>query len=136
MHTDGGARGNPGPAAIGVVLEAERDGQLEVVGEVAERIGVATNNVAEYRAVLRGLEEAARLGAQSVACILDSELVVEQLNGRYRVKAKDLKPLFEQVQALRRNFTLVTFQHVRREQNREADLLVNQALDSGAGDAS
>ena len=87
LHTDGGSRGNPGPAAIGVVIEVEKDGQTELLGELGETIGVASNNVAEYRAIIRGLEEAERLGASSVTCLLDSLLVVEQLNGRYRVKS-------------------------------------------------
>jgi ribonuclease HI len=129
LHTDGGARGNPGPAAIGVVIEVEKDGQTEVIGEIGETIGVASNNVAEYRAIIRGLEEAERLGASTVTCLLDSLLVVEQLNGNYRVKSEDMKPLHARVNELRQQFALVTFQHVRREQNKEADRLVNEALD-------
>lgn len=129
LHTDGGSRGNPGPAAIGVVVEVEKDGQTELLGEIGETIGVASNNVAEYRAIIRGLEEAERLGAASVSCLLDSQLVVEQLNGNYRVKHADMKPLHASVQDLRSRFALVTFQHVRREQNQEADRLVNEALD-------
>jgi len=97
---------------------------------VGEAIGVATNNVAEYRAIIRGLEEAKRLGADSVACLLDSQLVVEQLNGRYRVKSPNVKPLHAKVTALRQQFALVTFEHVPREENKEADRLVNDALDS------
>jgi ribonuclease HI len=128
VHTDGGARGNPGPAAIGVVVEAGETGK--VVSEVAEAIGVATNNVAEYRAIIRALEEAKRFGATSVRCLLDSQLVVEQINGRYKVKSADMKPLHAQVQALRQGFALVTFEHVPREENKEADRLVNEALDS------
>ena len=129
LHTDGGSRGNPGPAAIGVVIEVEKDGETELIGEIAEAIGVASNNVAEYRAIIRGLEEAERLGATSVTCLLDSLLVVEQLNGNYRVKHADMKPLHARVQELRQHFALVGFQHVRREQNQEADRLVNEALD-------
>jgi ribonuclease HI len=129
LHTDGGARGNPGPAAIGVVIEIEKDGEAEVIAELGETIGMATNNVAEYRAIIRGLEEAQRLGADTVTCLLDSLLVVEQLNGNYRVKSVDMKPLYARVQALRQRFALVTFQHVSREQNQEADRLVNDALD-------
>ncbi|MEA2644945.1 MAG: ribonuclease / adenosylcobalamin/alpha-ribazole phosphatase [Chloroflexota bacterium] len=134
IHTDGGARGNPGPAAIGVVLEVERDGARETIGEVAETIGVASNNVAEYRAIIRALEAAERLGASSVTCLLDSLLVVEQLNGRYRVKSEDMKPLHARVRELAGHFALVTFQHVRREQNQEADRLVNLALDGRAAE--
>jgi ribonuclease HI len=129
LHTDGGARGNPGPAAIGVVIEVEKDGQTELVGEIGETIGVASNNVAEYRAIIRGLEEAERLGASTVTCLLDSQLVVEQLNGNYRVRSEDMKPLHARVTELRQRFALVSFQHVRREQNQEADRLVNEALD-------
>jgi ribonuclease HI len=129
LHTDGGARGNPGPAAIGVVIEVEAAGQAELLGEIGETIGVASNNVAEYRAIIRGLEEAQRLEASSVSCLLDSQLVVEQLNGNYKVKSEDMKPLHARVQELRSRFALVTFQHVRREQNKEADRLVNEALD-------
>ncbi len=129
LHTDGGARGNPGPAAIGVVIEVEKGGQTALLGEIGEAIGVASNNVAEYRAIIRGLEEAERLGASSVTCLLDSQLVVEQLKGNYRVKHADMKPLHARVQELRSRFALVTFQHVRREQNQEADRLVNEALD-------
>lgn len=129
LHTDGGARGNPGPAAIGVVIEIEQNGQTELIAELGETIGVATNNLAEYRAIIRGLEEAERLGAHTVTCLLDSLLVVEQLNGNYRVKSADLKPLYARVSELRQHFALVTFQHVGREQNAEADRLVNEALD-------
>ncbi len=129
IEADGGSRGNPGPAAIGVLIEVEKDGESEVVAEIGERIGVASNNVAEYRAIIRGLEEAARFGAGSVSCLLDSQLVVEQLNGRYRVKHADMIPLHQRVRELMATFSLVTFQHVRREQNVEADRLVNAALD-------
>ncbi|HEV3233505.1 MAG TPA: ribonuclease HI family protein [Candidatus Dormibacteraeota bacterium] len=129
IHTDGGSRGNPGPAAIGVVIEVEKEGRSEVIQEIAERIGVASNNVAEYRAIIRGLEAARELGADSVTSLLDSQLVVEQLNGNYRVKHADLKPLHALVKQLAAEFPLVTFQHVRREQNEEADRLVNAALD-------
>ncbi|MFY9615788.1 MAG: ribonuclease HI family protein [Candidatus Dormiibacterota bacterium] len=129
IHTDGGSRGNPGPAAIGVVIEVEKGGQSEVIQEIAEPIGVASNNVAEYRAIIRGLEAARQLGADSVTSLLDSQLVVEQLNGNYRVKHDDLKPLHARVKQLAAEFPLVTFQHVRREQNTEADRLVNAALD-------
>jgi ribonuclease HI len=129
LHTDGGARGNPGPAAIGVVIEIESEGKTELLAQVGETIGIASNNVAEYRAIIRGLEEAQRLGAHTVTCLLDSLLVVEQLNGNYRVKSPDMKPLHARVQELRQRFALVTFQHVSREQNEEADRLLNEALD-------
>jgi ribonuclease HI len=126
VHVDGGARGNPGPAAIGVVVSAP-DG--EVLAELAERIGVATNNVAEYRALIKGLERAAALGASDVEIVNDSELVAKQLNGAYKVKHPGIRPLFlEAIEALRQ------FQHwkirsVPRAQNAHADALVNAALD-------
>ncbi|HEV3232406.1 MAG TPA: ribonuclease HI family protein [Candidatus Dormibacteraeota bacterium] len=129
LHTDGGSRGNPGQAAIGVVVEIEKDGERETLVEIAEPIGIASNNVAEYRAVIRGLEEATRLGADRVTVQLDSLLVVEQLNGRYRVKHADMLPLHRRAREAAEGIGAVTFQHVRRELNREADRLVNQALD-------
>ena len=129
IHTDGGSRGNPGPAAIGVVIEVEKDGESEVIQEIAETIGVASNNVAEYRAVIRALEAARELGADSVMSLLDSQLVVEQLNGRYKVKHDDMKPLHARAKELAGQFPLVTFQYVPRDQNQKADRLVNAALD-------
>jgi len=127
LHVDGGARGNPGPAAIGVVASAP-DG--EVVAEVAERIGVATNNVAEYRALLRGLRLAAQLGAREIEVINDSELVAHQLNGRYKVKHPSMRPLYEQAKAALRDFEHVRIRSVPRAQNARADALVNRALDT------
>jgi ribonuclease HI len=127
VHVDGGARGNPGPAAIGVVVSGP-DG--EVVDEVAERIGVATNNVAEYRALLRGLERARDLGAEEVSIVNDSELVARQLTGAYKVKHAAMKPLYEQATAALRGFRRWTVTSVPRAQNARADALVNEALDS------
>jgi ribonuclease HI len=129
LHTDGGARGNPGPAAIGVVVELENGGVRELVAEVAETIGVATNNVAEYRALIRGLEEARRLEAAEVDCFLDSQLVVEQMNGRFKVKHGNVVPLHRQATELRASFKRVSFGYVPRAQNAGADALVNAALD-------
>ena len=126
IHVDGGARGNPGPAAIGVVV-AGPDG--EVLDEVAERIGVATNNVAEYRAVLRGLERAAALGAREVDLVNDSELVAKQLTGAYRVKHPAMKPLYEEARAALRAFAQWKIRSVPRAENARADALVNEALD-------
>ncbi len=126
VHVDGGARGNPGPAAIGVVV-SDSDG--EVVDEVAERIGVATNNVAEYRALLRGLERARDLGADEVSIVNDSELVARQLTGAYKVKHPALKPLYDQAVAALRGFGRWTVTSVPRAENARADALVNQALD-------
>ena len=128
LHVDGGARGNPGPAAIGVVVSSP-DG--EVLDEVAETIGVATNNVAEYRALLRGLERAHALGARQVEIVNDSELVAKQLTGAYKVKHPAMKPLYEEaISTLRRDFDgRWRIRSVPRAQNARADALVNEALD-------
>jgi len=125
VNVDGGARGNPGPAAIGVVLRA--DG--EVLEEVGETIGEATNNVAEYRALLRGIELAAAHGASELELIGDSELVVRQVEGRYKVKNAGMKELHEEVKRALREFDSWSIRHVRRAENADADRLVNQALD-------
>ncbi len=129
LRTDGGARGNPGPAAIGVVLENESG---KVVKKFGRYIGETTNNQAEYQALLAGLEAAKKLGATEVTCYLDSELVVKQLSRQYKVKDKGLAPLFVKVWNLAQSFASVTYSHVPREQNRRADALVNQALDDQA----
>jgi len=125
VHFDGGARHNPGPAAIGVVL---RDGG-EVVAEVGETIGVATNNVAEYRALLRGIELATEHGATELELIGDSELVVQQVGGGWKVKNAGLKELNEEVKRALRDLDSWSIRHVRRAENADADRLVNQALD-------
>jgi ribonuclease HI len=127
VHVDGGARGNPGPAAIGVVV-CTADGA--VLDEVAEAIGVATNNVAEYRALLRGIERAAALGASTIELINDSELVARQLTGAYKVKHPAMKPLYEQARAALQDFDGWTIRNVPRAQNARADALVNAALDA------
>jgi ribonuclease HI len=126
VHVDGGSRGNPGPAAIGVVVSTP-DG--DVIDEVAERIGVATNNVAEYQAVLRGIERASAHGASQLELINDSELVARQLTGAYKVKHPAMKPLYEQARAALRPFARWTIRNVPRAQNARADELVNAALD-------
>lgn len=126
VHVDGGARGNPGPAAIGVVVSDPGGGVLD---EVAERIGVATNNVAEYRAVLKGLERASALGASEVEVINDSELVARQLNGVYKVKHPSMKPLYEETVGALDHFARWQIRNVPRAQNARADALVNAALD-------
>lgn len=128
LHVDGGARGNPGPAAIGVVI-SEPDGT--VIDEVAERIGPATNNVAEYQAVLRGLERARALGADEVEIIGDSELIARQLSGAYKVKHPAMKPLYERATAALAGFDRWRIRTVPRAQNARADALVNAALDAG-----
>jgi ribonuclease HI len=125
VNVDGGARGNPGPAAIGVVL---RDGG-EVIEEVGETIGEATNNVAEYKAMLRGIELATEHGASELELVGDSELVVRQVEGRYKVKHAGMKKLHEEVKRALRDFDSWSIRHVRRESNADADRLVNEALD-------
>ena len=125
-HVDGAARGNPGPAGIGVVLT---DAEGRVVKEVAEPLGITTNNVAEYTALIRSLEEARALGCRFIAVITDSELMARQINGQYAVKADHLKPLFRRAMALLSEFTRATVTHTRRENNREADKLSNLGAD-------
>jgi ribonuclease HI len=127
VHVDGGSRGNPGPAAIGVVMS---DPAGEVLEEMGERIGVATNNVAEYRALLRGLARAAELGAREIEIVNDSELVARQLTGAYRVKHAAMKPLYLEAMAALRGFERWRVRTVPRAQNARADALVNQALDA------
>jgi ribonuclease HI len=127
LHVDGGARGNPGPAAIGVVIS---DPAGEVLEELAEPIGVATNNVAEYRALLRGLERGRALGATEVEIVNDSELVARQLTGAYKVKHHALKPLYAEAVGALRRFDSWRIRSVPRAQNARADELVNQALDA------
>ena len=129
LSTDGGARGNPGPAAYGYVLEADDGTVLAAHGET---IGTATNNVAEYRALVAGLEKAVELQVDEVEVVSDSELLVKQMRGEYRVKNPGLQPLYEEARALARRITRVTFEHVRREFNRDADRLANEAMDEAA----
>jgi ribonuclease HI len=129
VNVDGGSRGNPGPAAIAAVV-ANLEG--EVLEERFETIGPATNNVAEYRALLLGIERARALDAGEVELVGDSELVVRQVRGEYRVKDAGLRDLHGQVQAALRDFERWTLRHVRREENERADALVNQALDAAA----
>ncbi len=129
VHVDGGARGNPGPAAIGVVV-ADADGAL--LEEHGERIGETTNNVAEYRALLRGLERARALGATEVEVVVDSELIAKQVNGQYKVKHAGLKPLHAQALQALAAFGRWRVRTVPRAQNAAADALVNAALDASA----
>ena len=124
---DGGARGNPGPAAIAAVAT---DISGEVLAERTEKIGQATNNVAEYRALLLGIELAKELGADEVELIGDSELIVRQVRGEYKVKQKGLKPLRAEVMEALDSLGKWSIRNVPREQNAEADRLVNEALDS------
>jgi ribonuclease HI len=129
VHVDGGARGNPGPAATGVVIETP-DGQVLYAG--GETIGIATNNVAEYRALLAGLDRARELGATEVDVRGDSALVVNQVNGAWKIKEPHLRPLREEAVRALQGFDRWTLRHVRREHNAHADELVNQALDAAA----
>ena len=126
VHVDGGARGNPGPAAAAAVLSTP-DG--DVVDEAKVTLGTATNNVAEYRGLLLGLERAAALGATEVEVINDSELIAHQVTGRYKVKHPDMKPLHAQALAALADFERWSIRPVPRAQNADADALVNQALD-------
>ncbi|GAH90280.1 unnamed protein product [marine sediment metagenome] len=125
IYADGASRGNPGPAAIGAVIKDER-GRL--IASISQRIGKATNNQAEYRAIISALEEADRLGARQVDIKMDSELVVKQINGEYRVKKATLKPLYRQVKQRQGSLEGFTITHILRQQNIEADKLANKAL--------
>ena len=128
VNVDGGARGNPGPAAIGIVV---RDADGAVLEERGERIGRATNNVAEYRALLRGIELASAHGAGELELIGDSELIVRQVEGRYKVKDATMRELHTEVKRGLDAFDAWSIRHVRRAENADADRLVNQALDGG-----
>ena len=128
LSTDGGARGNPGPAAFGYVLEADDGTVLDARGEA---IGVATNNVAEYRALIAGLEAALAAGVDELEVVSDSELVVKQMRGEYKVKNAALRELSLEASRLARRFERVVYTAVRREHNELADRLVNEALDAG-----
>ena len=129
IYNDGGARGNPGPAGIGAVLYNE---DQEVLAKISQYLGVATNNQAEYQALILALKKALELGAEEVNCYLDSELVVCQLNREYKVKNKDLAPLFLDIYNLSLSFKKITFTHIPRERNKLADQLANEAMDRGA----
>lgn len=128
IYTDGGARGNPGPAAYGFVIFNSKN-ELVTMGK--KYLGTATNNVAEYQAIIASLEEVKRRGAQEIDSFMDSELACRQLQGRYKVKQPHLKVLVEKVKALEMAFKKITYTHVPRENERiqMADALVNEALD-------
>lgn len=126
LYTDGGARGNPGPAGIGFVLVSDAGEERAAAGRF---LGEATNNVAEYEALLAGLRAARALGVEELLVRADSELVVKQMRGEYRVKHPNLKPLFVSAQELVRGFSKVRFEHVRRADNARADGLANEAMD-------
>lgn len=130
IYTDGGSRGNPGPSASGAVLKSLKNGKEgEVIATASKYLGKTTNNQAEYTAIVIGLEKAKQLGAKRVEMYLDSELATKQLNGRYRVKDQEIAKRFLEVKNLIHHFERVTFTHVRREKNKEADALVNEVLD-------
>jgi ribonuclease HI len=128
IHTDGGARGNPGPAGAGVVIVDAADGQAIFEGGLF--LGRATNNVAEYKGVIAALKAAGMLGARRVTLQSDSQLLVRQINGQYRVKNAGLRPLYQQAVELAGQFDSCEFRHVRREENTVADRLVNRAIDA------
>lgn len=147
IFTDGGARGNPGPAAIGCVIrhgsgstgqgpgasdQPPPAGRSDIIWEYGEYIGTTTNNQAEYRALIRALEEALARGYRQVQCFLDSELLVKQIKREYRVKEPTLQPLFVRVYNLIQKFSSIDFFHIPREKNKHADRMVNKALDAGA----
>ncbi|MBL7047787.1 MAG: ribonuclease HI family protein [Candidatus Marinimicrobia bacterium] len=126
IYTDGGARGNPGPAASGVVIF---DDQEKILGEYSEFLGEATNNQAEYRAIVLALEKAIELEGEKIILYSDSELVIKQLNHKYKVKDSKLSALFVEIWNLAQNFNSIEYQHVPREKNKLADAQVNKCLD-------
>jgi len=126
IYTDGGARGNPGPAGIGVVIKDETGRNLDAYGEY---VGDQTNNFAEYSALISALKRAKELGATEVECLLDSELVVKQMQGHYKVREPGLQKLFVLAYNAAAQFKKIKYKHIPREQNKEADALVNEALD-------
>jgi ribonuclease HI len=134
-NVDGGSRGNPGPAAYGVLV---RDPRGEIVARLKKYIGKNTNNVAEYFGLIAALDYAQNHGIRSLRVESDSELMVKQMRGQYKVKSEELKPLFERAKKMSQTFEAFRINHVYREQNKEADALVNQALDetSGSGASS
>ena len=125
IYIDGGSRGNPGPAGIGVVILDERG---KTIKDIAKYIGETTNNIAEYNALLYGLEEALIIRADEILINMDSELVAKQLSGDYRVKDSNIKPLFERALNMLKSFKGFEIKHIKREKNKEADKLVNKAI--------
>ena len=128
IFSDGGARGNPGPGGIGAVLKNESG---ETIAPVSEFLGVCTSNQAEYKALIAALQKAEDIGAEELFCNLDSELVVKQLKGEYKVKDKELAKLFVKIYNLSLKFKKISYKHIRREFNKEADALANEAMDRG-----
>lgn len=128
IYSDGAARGNPGPAGIGIVI---KHGQSNLT-EISDYIGKTTNNIAEYMALIRGLEEALVLGTKEVDCFADSELLVKQISGEYKVKNEGLLPLYHHLLSLIKKFKHFSLKHIVREKNKEADLLANKGIDNQA----
>ncbi len=127
MYSDGGSRGNPGEAGIGVVIQ---DINGETIKEISQYIGKQTNNIAEYQGLCKGLEAAIELGITDITCYLDSELVVKQIKGEYKVKNEGLIPIYQMILPLIKKFEAFKIQHVRREHNKRADALANLAMDN------
>ncbi|QUH21003.1 ribonuclease HI family protein [Alkaliphilus sp. B6464] len=126
IYTDGGSRGNPGIAGIGILIE-DKDGN--VIREISQYVGEQTNNVAEYKALSRGLEAALDIGIEKLTCYLDSELVVKQIKGEYKVKNERMIPMYNMVMPLVKKFKSFEIIHIRRELNKRADQLANEAMD-------
>lgn len=133
IYSDGGARGNPGPAATGIIIKNEQSETLDAFGEY---LGEQTNNFAEYAALISGLKKAKKLGATEVECVLDSELVVKQMRREYKVKEPTLQKKFIEAYNASMQFKKVTFRHTMREGNKEADAILNKILDEAARHAS
>ena len=132
LHTDGGARGNPGPAGIGVVLT---DDLGNVIGEVGEGIGITTNNVAEYAALIRGLEMALEQGVTEIDCFVDTQLIANQVKGEWKIKQEHLRPLAVKARSLLNRFERASIEQIPRELNADADKLANQGMDGAMLDA-
>lgn len=126
MYSDGGSRGNPGEAGIGVYIEDENGNTLR---ELCQFIGTQTNNIAEYKALSRGLEAALDMGITEISCLLDSELVVKQIKGEYKVKNEGIIPMYNMIMPLINKFQSFEIRHIRRELNKKADALANKAMD-------
>jgi len=127
LYTDGGARGNPGPGAAGVVLKDEKGKTIKKVGTY---LGVCTNNEAEYKALILGLKTAKKEGATQIESYVDSMLVAKQLNGEYKVKDLKMRKLWNKIKELEKSFKRISYRHVKREKNTDADSLVNEVLDA------
>lgn len=129
LHTDGGSRGNPGPAAAGIVLDNTKG---NCVKELGVFLGKATNNEAEYQALVYGMAAGLKLGATELECYLDSELIVKQLKGIYKMKNTRLKVFYQKIKQMEKMLEKVTYKHVKRDKNERADALVNEVLDNSA----